>query len=392
LTLSKPHILISAFTFPPANNGVANAAYIHAKIMQELGCNVQVLTGGDKVSREMRDDLSIVRFPIFGKGHLFSPHRGTTKQLHLFLSERRWDIIFMHCWQVWSTNCLLDFFANKSRDEKLVLVSHGMSTDSSFHPFPLNLIRRILWLPYRHLVVPKYLSLITELIVLWDHCDNDRFFDHTLASQKDIPVSVIPNVARYNRRETKRPSLRFTDEQLAGGFLLSVGNYSNEKNEFFVLDAYRQSRMTDIPLIFVGHQHNYYLTKLDKLARKWGLQNVQFCTGLVQQELDWLYKHALVFLYGSKTECQPIVILDCLASETPYLSTDVGCVKCFPGATIVTSIKEMAAELRSLLENPNRRDRLAREGLDLYNKEFCFSSVKKKWGLCLSQLLPHFHQ
>jgi glycosyltransferase involved in cell wall biosynthesis len=389
LSLSKPRVLISAFTFPPANNGVANAAYIHAKIMQELGCDVQVLTGGGKISREIRNDLSITRFPIIGKGHLLSPHLGTTKQLRSFLSKSRWDIIFMHCWQVWSTNCLLNFFAKESRDERLVLVSHGMSTDSSFHSVPLNLIRRILWLPYRQLVVPRYLRLITKLVVLWDHCDNDRFFDHTLARQKGIPVNVIPNVARYNPRETKRPSLRFTDEQLADGFLLSVGNYSSEKNEFFVLDAYRHSRITDIPLIFVGHQDNHYLTRLEKIVRKWGLQNVQFCTGFVQQEIDWLYKHALVFLCGSKTECQPIVILDCLASETPYLSTDVGCVKCFPGATIVTSVKEMAAELQFLMQNPNRRLRLAKQGFDLYNKEFCYSAVKNKWGLFLSQLLQH---
>jgi len=371
---------------------VANAAYVHAKILQELGFDVQVLTGGDKISREMHNGLSILRLPIIGKGHLLSPHLGATKQLRSFLSENRWDIIFMHCWQVWSTNCLLNFFAEKSRDEILVLVSHGMSTDSSFHSFPLNFIRRILWLPYRQLVVHKYLLLITRLVVLWDHCDDDRFCDHTLARQRGIPVSVIPNVARYNAKETKRPSLRFTDEQLVGGFLLSVGNYSSEKNELFVLDAYRQSRMTNIPLIFVGHQDNSYLAKLEKQACKWGLQNVQFCTGLDQREIDWLYKHAVVFLYGSKTECQPIVILDCLASETPYLSTDVGCVKCFPGATIVSSVKEMAAKLQSLLQNPNRREHLAKQGLDLFCKEFCFTAVKDKWSLLLDQLLPHFHQ
>jgi hypothetical protein len=64
-------------------------------------------------------------------------------------------------------------------------------------------------------------------------------------------------------------------------------------------------------------------------------------------------------------------------------------VKCFPGATIVASVKEMAAELQFLIQNPNRRVRLAKQGFDLYNKEFCYSAVKNKWGLFLSQLLQH---
>lgn len=387
MSAKKPHVLISAFTFPPASNGVAKAAYVHAKIMQQLGSEVDVVTAGDTVSQSEENGMSVARFPIAGKGHLLSPHRGTIKKLHTYLAENNWDIVFMHCWQAWNTNCLIDFFASKSRAEKLVLVSHGISTNSNIYAFPRNWIRRFLWLPYRQFTIPKYLRLLTELVVLWDHYDDDRFLDHEIARRMSIPVTVIPNIAPFNQMKVKQPSLRFNDEELADGFLLSVGNYSDEKNQLFVLDAYRRSRMNDIPLIFVGHQHNRYSAKLEKLVRHWNLCKVQLCERLTKEEIDWLYKHALLFLYGSKTECQPIVILDCLASETLCLTTDVGCVRSLDGVVVVSSIEEMATRLHSLLQHPIQREGLICQGLSIYNKEFCFSSVRNKWDFLLTRLL-----
>ena len=385
--MKKPHVLISVFTFPPARNGVANAAYTHANIMQQLGCEVDVVTFGNRIVQSRENNILIARFPIAGKGHLLSPHRGKKKELYKYLTENHWNIVFMYCWQAWSTNCLMDYFSSRSRTEKLVLVSHGISTNSNIRKFPLNWVRRFLWFTYRQSSVPKYLRLLTELVVLWDHYDDDRFLDHKIAHRMGIPVTVIPNSAQYNPMKVKRPSLRFSDKELSGGFLLSVGNYSDEKNQFFVLDAYRRSRIIDIPLIFVGHQHNHYSAKLEKLARHWDLYKVQFCERLAKEEIDWLYMHSVLFLYGSRTDCQPIVILDCLASKTLCISTDVGCVRFLNGVVVVSSVEEMAIQLRSFLRDSIQREKLIRQGFCFYNKEFSLSSVRNKWDILLSKLL-----
>jgi glycosyltransferase involved in cell wall biosynthesis len=357
--------------------------------MQQLGCEVHVLTAGDTVSQGMENDLRVARFPITGKGHLLSPHRGAIKQLQAYLSENHWDIVFMHCWQAWNTNCLLDFYTSTPGAEKLILVSHGVSTNINIHPFPLNWIRRFLWLPYRRFTVPKYLRLLTTLVVLWEQYDNDRFFDQKLAHRLSVPLTVIPNVSRYNAMEVKRPFLQFSDQELSEGFLLSVGNYSEEKNEAFVLDAYRRSRMTDIPLIFVGHQHNDYSAKLTKHVKAWDLRKVQFCERLSKAEIDWLYMHAKLFLCGSKTECQPMVILDCLASETPFVCTDVGCVRSLSSGLVVTDVDQMAAQLRFLLHHSIGREELARNGRYIYEKQFSYASVAAKWESLLNKILHH---
>lgn len=387
MSSKKPRILISTFTFPPESNGVANAAYTHARIFQEIGCELDILTSGEKFSHEQIDGMTVTRLPIYGNGHLLNPCRGKLEDLDLFLKEKQWDIVFTHCWQAWNTNLILEFFSTNQRPEKLVLVSHGVSTNTNYNNFPLNFIRRILWLPYRLFKIPKYLKMLTYLIVLWDHYDKDRFLDNLLAKKYKVPIKIIPNVARYDSNNIIQPQLSLSKDELEGGFLLSVGNYSKEKDEFFVLDAYRISNAIDVPLIFVGHRHNNYSSMLMRYAHKWNLKRVRFCENLAKEEIDWLYKRALLFLTGSKTECQPLVILDSLASYTPYISTDVGCTKKLAGGLTVKTSEEMANTINFLLNNPFKIRKLAIQGHYLYEKEFCFSSVKEKWNAALLQLL-----
>jgi glycosyltransferase involved in cell wall biosynthesis len=383
----KPRILISSFTFPPATNGVSNAAFTHARIMQGLGCQVEVLTFGATASRTEEQGISVSRFPVSGKGHLLSPHRGAVQELQSFLEQNSWDIVFTHCWQAWNTNLLLDFFAKRQRCEKVVLVSHGVSTDSNSHPFPLNLLRRFLWWPYRTFRLPKYLRLLDRLVLLWDHHDQDRFLDSSLAHSMSVPVSVIPNVARYDSASVVPPELKFTAERLSKGLLLCVGNYSEEKNELMVLEAYRLSGMTAVPMVFVGHRLNAYAARLEAYAEQWGLGNVQFCERLSKQEIDWLYTQALLFLCGSKTECQPLVVLDALASGTACISTDVGCVRSLGCVVIAASAKSMAAGIATLLEDAARREGMAENGRELYAQMLSLSSVTGKWDELLTRLM-----
>jgi len=85
--LIKVRALVSAFTFPPESNGVANAAHTHAKILLELGCEVQVLIGGCDYRVDNVDHIPVWRFPVKGKGHFLSPTRGALQPLDTFLAR-----------------------------------------------------------------------------------------------------------------------------------------------------------------------------------------------------------------------------------------------------------------------------------------------------------------
>ncbi|MBJ6801939.1 glycosyltransferase family 4 protein [Geomonas sp. Red259] len=354
-------------------------------MLRQLGCRVEVVTAGERLSQGEENGLQVVRFPVRGQGHLLSPSRGAVSDLRAFLAQGSWDVVFTHCWQAWNSNEVLDFFGGADRAEKVVLVSHGLSTDSDSRPFPLNLVRRLIWWPYRRFRVPRYLRRLDRLVLLWDHQDRDRFLDHLMARELGVPVAVVPNVARYDAVAARRPALALGADELAGGFMLCVGNYSKEKNEAFVLEAYRLSGKKHLPLIFVGHRRNPYCRVLEHTAREHGLR-VEFCTGLDKHEIDWLYREASLFLFGSRTECQPLVVLDALASGTPCISTDVGCVSSLGCVTVVRSPEEMAAQIRLYVSDPELRRERGEQGRALADREFSLSACGAKWGRLMNDL------
>ena len=356
--------------------------------MRDLGCDVDVVTPGRVTSLTREDGISVARFDITGQGHLLGCRRGDRATLAEYLAGRRWDLVIAHCWQAWTTNALLDYFLKHRRTEKLVLVSHGISTRTNVHSVPLSWLRRFLWLPYEKIAVPRYLTALDRLVVLWERRDDGRFYDQSIAANRGVQIRPIPNVATYEPEELVHPRELCGRVGPADGFLLSVGAYSRLKNERFVLDAYRRSRLPDVPLVFVGQEPNRYLSGLERLAREWRLHNVHFCHGLEKPEINWLYHHATLVLSGSRTECQPISVLDALSAQKPCISTDVGCVAQLDGVVVVQNVGQMAAEISRLRSDPSARAELAERGHAMFTRQFTRQAAQTRWALLLQELIP----
>src|ERR1035437_9994059 len=73
-------------------------------------------------------------------------------------------------------------------------------------------------------------------------------------------------------------------------------------------------------------------------------------------------KQADVVLITSSREASPLVVLECMAAGTPWVSLDVGCVRENSGGVLVSSDNEMVSVTLQLLNDPQRREQLAHEG------------------------------
>ena len=91
------------------------------------------------------------------------------------------------------------------------------------------------------------------------------------------------------------------------------------------------------------------------------------------------YKAADLFLHPSKTEVQPLVVLDAMASGTPFISTDVGCVNELPGGVTINSEEEMANEIGNLLHNSERFEKLKAKGLKASKEKYNWDYVSKQY-------------
>lgn len=374
--------LVCAFTFSPDRNGVANAARLQANLLQRMGFDVQVLTctpGPAEVPGPL-GPIAVHRI-VLGTNPRRSP--GGTKDLltvERVLQMGPWDVTLLHAWQNRLSNAVLALHDLSQWSRRTVMVSHGLSTRANYHRPPLNYVNRLSWLPYERWQLPRQMASIDDLVLLSDRLDDDRFFDAKLSARFDVRKHVIANAAQFDASDLRCPTLDVELKQKTPrGFLLSVGNYSFAKNEMFVLEAYAASDDHDIPLLFVGQRENQYSAGLKRLAEKLGLRHVHILHGLKKSEIDWLYAHATLVLAGSRTECQPLVLLDALAAGVPFISTDVGCVRDFAGGVVVDTPREMAIQLNELLGSSSRREAMARAGKAMAQASYSVAVHESRW-------------
>src|SRR5690606_6234679 len=107
------------------------------------------------------------------------------------------------------------------------------------------------------------------------------------------------------------------------------------------------------PLVMFGQEETPYLDELRKLAAELGLgrEAVIFRSGVAGEDLLAEYTRAKLVLFGSYTECQPLVLLDAMATGTPFVSKNTGCIAQLAGGMPVSTPEQAAREIDKLLEN-----------------------------------------
>lgn len=344
-------ILITTPTFPPFNSGLGNAVKRQAKALSSLGLDVVVATSG--ISRGVRMDNSsrfrVEEFNVSGADSLINPLRGDVLSYKKFLVESDFDLVLMNGWQTWSTDICFKNLGDIPG--KKVLYSHCLSTNVFFGEQPLkSLARYLLWRPY-FFRLKYFLKKLDALIALAPGGCDSRFEDVRIATGLGIPIYVVPNVLSDDAVQGLKvpsPGIEYRKQ------ILSVGAYDWQKGHDFVLRVYAMSSAKNlIPLKIFGQKFTSYTEKLKTQAAELGIQDrfLHFYEGISGKALLEEYRKSLAFIYGSRTECQPLVILDAMASGTPFVSRSTGCIASLAGGYAVASEKLAAASLDRLLDD-----------------------------------------
>ncbi len=341
-------VLLTSPFFPPLNSGLANAVHQQATTLLALGHEVVVATGGD--SRKSRKDeftgIPVEEFSITGSRYFLHPVRGEVASYIEFLEKSRFDIVIMNAWQNWATDLVLENYLNIPG--KKYLYSHCISTNLYFKHQPIrSLIRYLAWRPYWR-TLPAKLSKIDGMIVLADKGESSRFGDIEIARKCGVPLFVIPNtLSPAALEELRRPLLGIGQRTQ----IIAVGAYQWQKGFDFVLEAYAKTGFKNrLPLKFFGTNFTTYTPELQKLASKLGIgsEYITFLEGVSDHALMQEYRNSILFLSGSHTECQPLVLLDANAAGTPFISRASGCIPSMPGGVVVNTIDEMAGQIDKL--------------------------------------------
>lgn len=387
-------ILISTPNYYPESNGVANVVGEHVRQLVKYGHEVIIATkmvhGAEE--NEYPAGVKIHRFNIKGVVGESKLLTGDIAEYRSFLSSCKVDVIIFHCWQIWNTDLAFSEFENISA--KKVLFSHGVSVNT-LADRPKAFLRWLVWRRYAYFTIPRIIKKLDHIVFLSDYADDDRFYDKKIANElKNNNISVIPNGAaeidennNIKYQDEIKKILNVEKQNIA----ICVSQYYSLKNQSLVLNAFIDSCLDDWVLIFVGQKKNAYSRKLENKAQSiYGKDyhsRIRFTEGFRGHRLQAIYQLADLFIFGSKTECLPLVILDAMANKLPYISTNVGCIGSLPGGVVVNSRAQMTHEIVRLAHDSKLRATLGEIGFAGYKERYNWTMIGWKLNELINNLL-----
>jgi glycosyltransferase involved in cell wall biosynthesis len=361
-------ILISTFSFPPNKDGVAEAASMMASGFLERGWEVEVATSTTTPpsSELVWHGARIHQFSITGTGHPKLPFRGNVSDYRAFLESGDWDIVVFHAY-AWTLYLALGNLA-KIRG-RIILVSHGHNVLRWIRvaKFPWGL-GSVFWAIYQTTRMCGWIFQFDRVVYLSKYADMSAFFDHSIAKRLGYRGRrVIPNGVNLEERATAplkfRRDFDIGPEQIV---FLCVSNYNYLKNQGFALRSFRMAAIPNSVMIFIGSEFNELSKQFqdeDEIAG--GTDHPGRVIWLEKQDRETTLNAIAaceVFILSSKSEAQPIALLEAMREAKPWIACKVGCIPEMPGGICVHTEEEMAKQMVHLANDQNLRTTLGKRG------------------------------
>ena len=372
-------ILIASFTFPPNKDGVSSCASAMVVGFRKKGWEVDVVTEPSNPRRITTEwhGARIHEFDVTGTGHPKHPFKGDWEGYHAFLAAGVWDVVNFHSY-AWPLYLAQEKGARLPR--RKILVSHGYNVLRWVRvaKFPWGL-GSVFWALYQTFRMCGWIFQFDRVVYLSESSDLGAFLDHSLAKCLGYRGrSVIPNGVELS--EVASAPLKFRIDFDIGTkqiVFLYVSNYNYLKNQVFALRSFRMAAIPNSVLIFIGSEFN-------ELSKQF--QNEDGFVGKNNHpgRVIWLEKqdrettlNAIatcdVFILSSRSEAQPVALLEAMREAKPWIACNVGCICDIPGGECVRTEEEMAQQMIHLAGDQNLRTTLGikgREAVEVtYNRQ-----------------------
>jgi glycosyltransferase involved in cell wall biosynthesis len=376
--VSLVNILITTPTYLPSLDGVSIAVATQARLLANLGHEITIFSQLTSASEWERvgPEVSLCRFDLAGCAHPWVPLRGDIITYRKCVLSGSFDVIIVHAWACSTTDALLEVWPELAT--RIIFCSHG-SVITSFKLLWKSPHMWFGWLKYSRTVVPFVLRRSAAPVFLAELDDRERFWDVALAKQLcSERLNFIPNCIDLNVMDRIPRDFDFGLDSSSTCVILCVGRFTEEKNQRSLLRAVLQLRSVGISVVFVGPEHNDYA---DRLLREWqaSLNKSGECkifSALSRRDTLRAIKTADILVSTSKTECQPIVILEAMAFGVPFLSTNVGCVDALKGGLVAASFSDLVDGLAKLVSDRALRHDLGSAGRSHIESTFATAVVE----------------
>jgi glycosyltransferase involved in cell wall biosynthesis len=376
-------IVIITPSFLPQLCGMTFAALQHALLLRQSGNRVAVMSScshrdARDVARFLRDrDIDHLPVDIAGSGLFSRPVVGDTGSVMQSLVDWGAQVVLVEGKYSWGYHLIP---AIKAKGFCIALLSHG-SSPLRFEWTPRWLGRSAVYGLYYMLHERRNMVCVDSVGVLSAHEDRDRFRDASFFRRYGFHPIVVSN----SSLEDIARGLRRVPGSAGQLRIALVGDMSDVKNQRAAIGI-ADSNDAIAFIRFYFPKTNSYSTEFLRAVDRACIANFEFRVGMERSAIMESLGDIDLIICLSKTEAQPLAIVDGLACGIPFLSTPVGCMESMKGG-VVTEISQMPAVVRELAVDRGRMSRLESDAKEFYRANLSEEAVKPALVRLVSEAL-----
>lgn len=290
------------------------------------------------------------------RGNLPCGIAGEAERYRHFVRSGAWDIVVNHGILDWPTDAILGSVAEYPWP--CLVITHGLVA----------------------LAHPQFRDCSAQLAGFLRHygawiCTSGNGEEMEFAVENGLNPLLITNGVDLD--EWARPPLGVRKLWGIGEakWIVNVSNHygSHHKNHRMFFEVARRLQKSGAQFTLIGNSHRATKWNCGSLGIRGGCfyecktramlsRHVELKSSVPREEVVSAIQEADLLVSTSKWEANSLVLIESMAAGTPWVSTDVGSAREQAGGVVTTSVDEMAAAIRGLLQDQNLRETLGEAG------------------------------
>lgn len=360
-------LLVSRVWPRDERSGVALCAATHARIILELGHDLAIV--GNARLGELGLGVPTRTHLVSSSGgmSLYSPPRVSLTAVRRVVDAEAPDLVITEGWQSALTEAFAWCAARAGR--RVLMISHGVSL-APYEPSLVWRLRTLAWSPYEYFWLPYMVKMVSWVTTLDDTSSSERFLDRDLARSAGTPVSVLANTP-INWRSDRSP------RHMRQMQVLCVGYFSPVKNQLAIIRLAHAFKESGLSFVFVGARRGKYFAKCVAEVRSRGLTaSISFSEDSEVSVGDEIAR-SIAVVSASLTEALPMVLLEAMASGTPFIAPTVGAIPGLRGGLFADSDNERVSLLARLLRDDRTWMKCSEDGVTDFESRFSQACVAR---------------
>lgn len=385
-------ILHTVEFYYPSVGGMQEVVKQLSERLVKLGHEVTVATTRLPVRRfNQLNGVVIEQFDI--KGNLANGLAGEIDRYQNYLRTECFDVITNFAAQQWATDAMILMLGDVKAKKVFVPTGFSGLHDSRYNTYFASMSQ---WM--KHYDMNVFLS--------------EDYRDINFARKNGVEkILVIPNGASEEEflAETSI-SIRKQFEIPANHLLLlHVGSHTGLKGHSEAISIFANARLRNATLLLVANDFadgcssscQKKMCRFNRGVSRLFDDKKLIITSLSREKTIAAYKDADLFIFPSNIECSPLVLFECMASRTPFLTSYVGNAVEISrwsqsGLVLPTyidkkgvshvEIKGSAKMLEELAQNVTLRHAMGEKGFSAWQKRFTWGEITRRYEELYIQL------